>query len=57
LYLKGFKRDWGHAKDYVRMMWMILQAEEAEDWVVAQPLRRCEFVRNEFAGSRSGVRI
>ena len=29
------KRDWGHAKDYVQMMWMILQAEEAEDWVIA----------------------
>lgn len=29
------KRDWGHAKDYVRMMWMILQAPEPEDWVIA----------------------
>lgn len=29
------QRDWGHAKDYIRMMWMILQAEEAEDWVIA----------------------
>ncbi len=29
------KRDWGHAKDYVKMMWMILQAEEPEDWVIA----------------------
>tara|TARA_R110000744_G_scaffold322652_1_gene428600 strand:- start:29 stop:661 length:633 start_codon:yes stop_codon:yes gene_type:complete len=29
------QRDWGHAKDYVKMMWMILQAEEAEDWVIA----------------------
>ncbi|MGB1931687.1 MAG: GDP-mannose 4,6-dehydratase, partial [Flavobacteriales bacterium] len=29
------KRDWGHARDYVRMMWMILQAKEAEDWVIA----------------------
>ena len=29
------KRDWGHAKDYVRMMWMILQADKAEDWVIA----------------------
>jgi len=29
------QRDWGHAKDYVRMMWMILQANEAEDWVIA----------------------
>ncbi|NRB60108.1 MAG: GDP-mannose 4,6-dehydratase [Winogradskyella sp.] len=28
-------RDWGHAKDYVRMMWMILQANEPEDWVIA----------------------
>ncbi len=29
------KRDWGHAKDFVKMMWLILQAEEAEDWVIA----------------------
>ncbi|TLD82252.1 GDP-mannose 4,6-dehydratase [Helicobacter sp. MIT 05-5293] len=29
------KRDWGHAKDYVKMMWMILQAKEPEDWVIA----------------------
>ena len=29
------KRDWGHAKDYVKMMWMILQSEEPEDWVIA----------------------
>jgi len=29
------KRDWGHAKDYVQMMWMILQADEPEDWVIA----------------------
>ena len=28
-------REWGHAKDYVRMMWMILQADEPEDWVIA----------------------
>jgi len=29
------KRDWGHAKDYVRMMWMILQHNEPEDFVIA----------------------
>ncbi len=29
------KRDWGHAKDYVRMMWMILQADLPDDWVIA----------------------
>ena len=29
------KRDWGHAKDYVRMMWLILQADKPDDWVIA----------------------
>ncbi len=29
------KRDWGHAMDYVRAMWMMLQADRAEDYVVA----------------------
>lgn len=29
------KRDWGHARDYVKMMWLILQAEKPEDWVIA----------------------
>jgi GDPmannose 4,6-dehydratase len=29
------KRDWGHAKDYVRVMWMILQADKPQDWVIA----------------------
>jgi GDPmannose 4,6-dehydratase len=28
-------RDWGHAKDYVRMQWMMLQQETADDFVVA----------------------
>lgn len=37
LYLGNLEaqRDWGHAKDYVRMMWLILQAEVSEDWVIA----------------------
>jgi GDPmannose 4,6-dehydratase len=29
------KRDWGHAADYVRAMWMMLQADEPDDYVVA----------------------
>ena len=29
------KRDWGHAKDYVRGMWLMLQQENAEDFVLA----------------------
>jgi GDPmannose 4,6-dehydratase len=28
-------RDWGHAKDYVRAMWLMLQQEEPEDYVIA----------------------
>jgi GDPmannose 4,6-dehydratase len=29
------KRDWGHARDYVEMMWLMLQQESAEDYVIA----------------------
>jgi GDPmannose 4,6-dehydratase len=29
------KRDWGHAKDYVRIQWLMLQQEEADDFVIA----------------------
>ena len=29
------RRDWGHAKDYVRAMWMMLQAEKPQDYVIA----------------------
>ncbi len=45
------KRDWGHAKDYVRMMWMILQAEQPDDWVIATGVTTTvrDFVRMAFA--------
>ena len=44
------KRDWGHAKDYVRMMWMILQADTPEDWVIATGVTTTvrDFVRMAF---------
>ena len=44
-------RDWGHAKDYVRMMWMILQADKAEDWVIATGVTTTvrDFVRMAFS--------
>ena len=29
------KRDWGHAKDYVRAMWMVLQQEKPDDYVIS----------------------
>ena len=52
LYLGNLEaiRDWGHAKDYVRMMWMILQAEQPEDWVIATGKTTTvrEFVRLAF---------
>ncbi|MBW1656730.1 MULTISPECIES: GDP-mannose 4,6-dehydratase [Flavobacterium] len=45
------QRDWGHAKDYVRMMWMILQADEPEDWVIATGTTTTvrDFVKMSFA--------
>lgn len=51
------KRDWGHAKDYVRMMWMILQYEKPEDWVIAtgKTTEVREFVR--LAGKFLGLEI
>ena len=45
------RRDWGHAKDYIEAMWLILQQEEPEDFVIATgittPIR--DFVRMAFA--------
>lgn len=40
-------RDWGHARDYVRMQWMMLQQESAEDFVIAtgKQISVREFVR------------
>lgn len=45
------KRDWGHAKDYVKMMWMILQAPKPEDWVIATGKTTAvrDFVKFAFA--------
>ena len=45
------KRDWGHAKDYVRMMWMILQHDKPEDWVIATGRTTSirDFVKMTFA--------
>ena len=29
------RRDWGHAKDFVRAMWLMLQQDEPDDYVIA----------------------
>lgn len=45
------QRDWGHAKDYVEAMWLILQQEEPEDYVIATGVTTTvrDFVRMTFA--------
>ncbi len=45
------RRDWGHAKDYVEAMWMILQQEEPEDFVIATGVTTTvrDFVKMAFA--------
>ncbi|MHA4894095.1 GDP-mannose 4,6-dehydratase [Pedobacter sp. PWIIR3] len=45
------QRDWGHAKDYVEAMWLILQQENAEDFVIATGVTTTvrDFVKMSFA--------
>ena len=45
------KRDWGHSKDYVKAMWLMLQADEPDDYVVATNETRTvrEFAERAFA--------
>jgi GDPmannose 4,6-dehydratase len=51
------QRDWGYAKDYVHAMWLMLQQDEPEDYVIAtgiaHPVRRCL----EIAFDQAGVAI
>lgn len=44
------KRDWGHSKDYVKAMWLMLQQEQADDYVIATNETRTvrEFVEKAF---------
>jgi GDPmannose 4,6-dehydratase len=50
-------RDWGHARDYVRMQWMMLQQETAEDFVIAtgKQISVREFVR--MSAHEAGVEV
>ena len=51
------KRDWGHAKDYVEMMWLMLQQDEPEDFVIATGQQHSvrEFVN--LAAAELGIQI
>lgn len=47
------QRDWGHSKDYVKAMWLMLQQDEADDYVIATNETRSvrEFVEAAFAAA------
>jgi len=51
------KRDWGHAKDYVEMQWLMLQQEKPEDFVIATGVQHSvrEFV--DIAAKAAGMTI
>ncbi|GAB6389394.1 GDP-mannose 4,6-dehydratase [Stutzerimonas marianensis] len=50
-------RDWGHAKDYVRMQWMMLQQEQAEDFVIATGVQYSvrEFIK--WSAAELGIQL
>ncbi|MFB1034403.1 MAG: GDP-mannose 4,6-dehydratase [Sinobacterium sp.] len=50
-------RDWGHAKDYVRMQWMMLQQDQPEDFVIAtgKQISVREFVR--MSAENAGITL
>ncbi len=51
------KRDWGHAKDYVQMQWLMLQQDQPEDYVIATGMQYSvrDFV--EAAAQEIGIQI
>jgi GDPmannose 4,6-dehydratase len=50
-------RDWGHAKDYVEMQWLMLQQEVAEDFVIATGVQYSVRQFVEFAAKELGVTL
>ena len=51
------KRDWGHSKDYVRAMWLMLQADKPDDYVVATGETRTVREFTETAFKHLGINI
>jgi GDPmannose 4,6-dehydratase len=51
------KRDWGHARDYVRAMWMMLQQDQADDYVVATGVTTTVRDMCEIAFDHVGLKI
>lgn len=50
-------RDWGHAKDYVRMQWMMLQQEQPEDFVIATGVQYSVRQFIEWASAELGITL
>ena len=50
-------RDWGHAKDYVRMQWMMLQQEQPEDFVIATGVQYSVRQFIEWSAAELGVTL
>jgi len=50
-------RDWGHAKDYVRLMWMMLQADKPEDYVIATGVQHSVKEWIEWSCEEMGIEI
>lgn len=50
-------RDWGHAKDYVEMQWMMLQQDQPEDFVIATGVQYSVRQFVEFAAAELGITI
>jgi len=48
-------RDWGHAKDYVRMQWMMLQQEQPEDFVIATGVQNSVRQFIEWSAKELGI--
>ncbi|WP_312841797.1 GDP-mannose 4,6-dehydratase [Stutzerimonas nitrititolerans] len=51
------QRDWGHAKDYVRMQWMMLQQEKPEDFVIATGVQYSVRQFIEWSAKELGVTL
>ena len=50
-------RDWGHAKDYVEMQWLMLQQEQPEDFVIATGVQYSVRQFAEMAAAELGIRL
>lgn len=51
------KRDWGHARDYVEMMWLMLQQDQPDDFVIATGQQKTVKDFIEIAAAEMGIQV